>query len=159
MEFSDCTPPTETSDSADFSPSDGFELRRRLLVKRVVDLRELGLSSRNIAAKIGASHTFVQKILQSVAERGVANLALDPDDIWTPTTETPERCPECGRVSLPPCLVCSLRRNGERVCQDVAVDYRDFDVDLTPGEIERYLAVREAKKARNEKRSAFWSRD
>lgn len=136
-----------TSDSVDFSPSDGRDLRRRLLVKRVVELRELGLSSRGIAAKIGETHTFVRGVLRRVDERGAANLALELDDVWTPTTQTPERCSTCGRVSPQPCLVCSLRRNGERVCQDVAVDYRDFDVDLTPDEYERYVAVRDAKKA------------
>lgn len=159
MDYSNVTPSNETSDSVDFSPNDGRELRRRLLVKRVVKLRELGLSSRGIAAKIGATHPFVRDVLRRVDERGVANLALELDDIWKPTAPTPERCPTCGRVSLPPCLACSLRRNGERVCQDVAVDFRDFDVDLTPDEYERYVAVREAKKARNEKRSAFWGRD
>ena len=163
MDYSNVTPPTETPPPrAENNPFVGRLRRRRRVAKQILDLKQgdRGLSFRKIAQIVGVSYTEAL-ILYKLALVTSSEVWADEVDerAWEASSETPERCPECGRVSLPPCLACSLRRNGERVCQDVAVDYRDFDVDLTPGEYERYLAVREAKKARNEKKSAFGGRD
>lgn len=141
----------------------GQGVRRRGIARRVLELKKNNpeLSFRKIAKILGISHTSAAGLYRRALVAPSSVWAeYDDERAWEPTSEREERCPRCGRVSTPPCLACFLKRNGEPVLDDERrVDFRDFDVDLTPSEYERYVKIRDMKKARCEKRSQFWARD
>lgn len=57
-------------------------------------------------------------------------------------TATPVRCPDCGRVSSPPCLVCYLRKRNYKASHDNEYYSLRIDLELKPDDYERYQKIR-----------------
>jgi hypothetical protein len=116
------------------------------LVKQICGLlREEKLGYRQIARRTGVSRGSVARIAAEAGEfrRPVRK---EIDDYYAPDVP-PARCPECGELVYPPCLLCKTRRRlAKRPGHVVRRCRPDFPIlvglDLLPKHQKRYEKVR-----------------